>query len=392
MRRRNIKSLKGKPKTTNKTYRKVGSLPLRFKNPFLTSERKQQMYTTYRSPIIRTGITSLERADQEKAMKKIEELKNAGLYDPESEAWFNVSFKDYGNVAMFPLDKDLPQGVTNVDAAEKYKNAMEQAQAFNAGILSTKQKQMQDLYKIIKKRQMEELKNKAIQYLAETDELDQIPEEYQEAVASWYYAGFPVRYRKFVNIETNSLYPKKDAVPKLGTEAEYDEAKELWDKEYGDKVQTRLITKRNVDRKRMERARKRGIIERENKENAMKEYREKMREQLGQGSFSKREGWRAPFLYTLVRPIHSMDKMFQQTPEDRIKEIKDEQEEMRDDYRAQQFEQRGLNPPKEMVKRAFPNTAFPLFNKTQKDPAQYTGTIIAHPFIFPKRKFFVKTA
>lgn len=372
----------------------VNSLPLKFKNPFRTSARKQQLYSVYKSPIHRTGITSLEREQQMRAMEKINQLKNAGIYDPDDEAWFNVTFKDFGDTAMFPLDKDLPQGVTSVETAEKMRNAMQQAQAYNAGIVSAKQARLKSLLKVLRKRQMKQLENKAIQYLAETDELDQIPEEYQEAVSNWYYNDLPAKYRKYVDASLGQWITDDEAQRNLSSEEqdEFERIKREFKDEYS-KMQDRLSVKRNVEKKRATRRKfDKDFAEEDTGKHARNVYRQ-MKSQELEGHGTNVIGWRAPYLYTLLRPLHSLDKILEQTPEERIKEAKEEIDEMRDEYREMQKEQRGVAPPKEMINRAFPKTAAPLIDYERKNPDHENpgGHMIAHPFIFPRRKFFVKS-
>ena len=403
MRRKGINRKKGKisPKIPKVNYTSLfssSSSPskiLKFKNPFRTSERKQQLYSVYKSPIHRVGITSLEKEQQERAMEKIEQLKNAGMYNPDSEAWFNVTFKDFGNTAMFPLDKDLPQGVTSVEDAEKTRSAMQQAQAFNAGIVSAKEARLKSLLKVLQKRQMKELEEKAIQYLAETDELDQVPEEYQEAVSSWYYNDLPARYRKYINVRRGQWLEKGDEGYERLTDAEKAELawiKEQIGKEEYKKLQDRVGVMRRTQQKREERKKREKDYLGSEQEKDARDYFRKIRVQEMEGHGSSLMGWRAPYLFSLVRPHHPLDRMFKRKPEERIKEEKDVMDDLRDEYRTQQTEQRGIAPPKEMVNRAFPKTARPLIDfelKKEEEKLPVREAFIAHPFIFPHRKFSV---
>lgn len=382
--------------------RKTSTKTLRFKNPFRTSGRKQQIYTTYRSPIQRTGLTSLEIEQRDRAIQKINDLKRAGLYDPANEDWFNVTFKDFGDTAMFPIDKDLPQGVTNVEAAEEMRSAMRQAQAQQAGILAAKDARMSSLLKIMKKRQMEQLKKKAIEYLAESDELDQVPEEYQEAVSNWYYNDIPARYRKYIDLESFGwVDPASLKTPEEREELKW--IKQQYTEKDMDKLKNRLAAMVDVQDRRKKRRQREDKYATENLDRTAKDYYkqlrlQKMQNRRGGARFEGRSrnlfGWRAPYLFSLVKPIHPLGRMFAQTPEDRIKRAKEEMDDFRDGYREAQTEQRGIAPPKEMVNRAFPKFAAPLLDFEKKNPTEYDyteNTMIAHPFIFPKRNFFVRT-
>ena len=61
---------------------------------------------------------------------------------------------------------------------------------------------------------------------------------------------------------------------------------------------------------------------------------------------------------------------------------------LKDEYKSFQKDQRGIEPPNEMVNRAVPKYARPLNGIF--DPAPI-DIVVPHPFVFPQRKFFVKT-
>ena len=383
--------------------RSTSSKPLRFKNPFRTTGRKQQLYSTYRSPIHRSGLSSLEIEQRDRAIQKINDLKRAGLYDPNNEDWFNVTFKDFGDTAMFPIDKDLPQGVTNVEAAEEMRNAMRQVQAQQAGIIAAKDARMAQLLKIMKKRQMEQLKKKAIEYLAESDELDQVPEEFQEAVSNWYYNDLPARYRKYIDMSSYGWVKESDLTNPSDRE-ELQWIKKNFSNEEMEKLKDRLAVKARVAEKREARQKRENEYLADDLDKTAKDYYRRLRMQKreqrrkGGSRFEGRNGnlfgWRAPYLFSLVKPIHPLDRMFAQSPEDRIKRAKEEMDDFRDEYREAQTEQRGIAPPKEMVNRAFPKFAAPLLDFEKKNPTEKLigdKTMIAHPFIFPRRNFFVRS-
>ena len=366
------------------------SKPLIFANPFKTSQRQTQLYTTYRSPIHREGITSLEKAQQERILERIQELKNAGMYDDEDD---ERMFRDFGNLATFPMDS-LPEGVQSIEKLEKAKSAYQKAQAANAGVLTAKQLQLKKLAKLLKERKKKEARLKAIEYLATEDELDQVPEEYKEEVENWYWGKLLPEEKKWWHFDSLGL-----------NQADRDEWKNKWRDNYeavngerptDDQVdqayakELELMTKRiggqegiaeiirrqklktRVNARRQLKREKRGIYD-----DPVRQFDEMTRKGLIQGrnvqGHGLIKGWKAPRLYTLV----IIDKK------------KEDLENRQELYRTQQTENRGMRPPNEMVNRAMPKTAEPV--NIEYPSSLQIRNVIAHPFVFPRRKFFVKT-
>lgn len=390
------------PRGTNQFSSRIS-----FKNPFRTSSRKTQKYTTYRSPIHRTGITSLERAEQERLLSKINEWKNAGMYDSDDEKWFSTTFKDFGDVATYPLDKDLPRGVTNVENMEAMRSAARQIQAANAGILSAEMMKKKRLYDILRKRKEKEMKDKTIQYIAESDELDEVPEELREEVNSYLYRGVPLQYRMFLNTARDAFGIKtKDQLKKEGIDldrspdlarkyADFDK----WRTDHADDysaLQKRFLSYGKAEEKRAERRKKKQKLDSAALEKEFADYfleRQKIDEQRAQAEDRKRRGFgliesdeRIPRLYMLTRPLAFPAPTVDH--EGVVQREKDFETDLKDEYKSFQKDQRGIEPPSEMVNRAVPKYARPLNDIF--DPAPI-DIVVPHPFVFPQRKFFVKT-
>ena len=85
-----------------------------------------------------------------------------------------------GNVAA------LPSGITNLEDVQREADVAHQIEQFNAGILNQEHREQKALMDIAKKRKQSEYRQKIIQWLAETDELDEVPTEFAEEVAAYY--------------------------------------------------------------------------------------------------------------------------------------------------------------------------------------------------------------
>ena len=97
-------------------------------------------------------------------------------------------------------------------------------------------------------------------------------------------------------------------------------------------------------------------------------------------------GWRAPRLHNLVRPLKKFN--MGETPEQIVGEQKDALDERRSNFKDQAMFQRGVYPSKDEIESAFPKTVEPFMPDPRNIPK--TG-IILHPFIFPSKKYMVKT-
>lgn len=159
--------------------------PLVFRNPFrsgyVTNDPKLIV-----APIRREGITSIENAERERIQKRFSELGNAGMLKQMKEYGmipddFQVDLAKYtGNTGA------TPQGVASLEQLEKEGDAARQIERMNAGILSEDERRQKLLYEIAQKRKAEQGREKMIQWLSTTDELDEVPIEFQEEVDKYY--------------------------------------------------------------------------------------------------------------------------------------------------------------------------------------------------------------
>lgn len=159
--------------------------PLVFRNPFrsgyVTNDPKLIV-----APIRREGITSIENAERERIQKRFSELGNAGMLKQMKEYGmipddFQVDLAKYtGNTGA------TPQGVASLEQLEKEGDAARQIERMNAGILSEDERRQKLLYEIAQKRKAEQGRDKMIQWLSTTDELDEVPIEFQEEVDKYY--------------------------------------------------------------------------------------------------------------------------------------------------------------------------------------------------------------
>ena len=101
-----------------------------------------------------------------------------------------------------------------------------------------------------------------------------------------------------------------------------------------------------------------------------------------------------PRISHLVRPLHSLDDNLARTPAQIEEKRKQDLEDRQRLFKEYQIFQRGIEPPKEMVKRAMPETATPMQVDSNNDedeanrpPSSKKLIIIPHPFIFKTNKF-----
>ena len=169
-------------KTKSRTLKK----PLFLKNPYRTTGVTQRASKVTVGPMRRDGITSIENEERARRSMHLSQLSNAGMVKQMKELGvipddLGVNMSDFtGNVAA------LPSGITNLEDIQNEADVARQIQQYNAGILSDEQRQQKALMEIAKKRKNSEYKQKIIQWLAETDELDQVPIEFAEEVEDYY--------------------------------------------------------------------------------------------------------------------------------------------------------------------------------------------------------------
>lgn len=311
--------------------RKVRTQPLRFRNPFWSGRAPQPSFPSFNSTMNTDGLTSIENYENERRAARLAQIDNAGI-DLSKFSKNGVSFS-------IPL----PAGVQSVEDRDRNQDAMRKIQRQSAGIRSAKDRQLLKLAKLEELRRRNLRLEKNIQYLAEHADEDGVPAEFQEEVAEYYklHPGAREVRDRFVAAHRQMLEERRKAGK---------DAIDRYDFKNLDSYDP--IT---------------GLPTFDDDEKA------------GHGSF----GVRAARLHNLVRPIKHMRPL--EKPEEMADERKKEVEDLQDEYKKQQTELRGVPPPSDMAKRAFPDSAeavdFPLYQPT-------TRGVILHPFIFPIKKPF----
>ena len=450
--------------------------PLIFRNPFrsgyVTNEPKLIV-----APIRREGITSIENAERERVQKRFSELGNAGMLKQMKEYGmipddFQVDMAKFtGNSAV------TPQGVASLEQVAKEGDAARQIERMNAGILSEEERKRRILYELAEKRKREQGIEKTIQWLATTDELDEVPIEFQEEVDKYYTKMAPDQVAAIKDARKKLKDEKQKKEDEKRMRQKYWESKPGWDfispqpgesYRYSDNpsipirndshdkkgfldtftaiIQDDRITsiKNGIMKKRDQIKSTEDIIKREmswfnspdadkstpqikamhrrflskaNKRKGELEEQIRISEEFlkklinGNGAISvnqrKRKmreakygiirrrydipdtegsGWRAPRLHNLVRPLKKFN--MGETAEQVVGEQKDALDERRSKFKEQAMFQRGVYPSKDVIESAFPKTVEPFIPEPRDIPK--TGLIL-HPFIFPSKKYMVKT-
>lgn len=326
---RRLKRRTRAPPPQYQTGRKIRTQPLHFRNPYYSGRTSQHPFPSFNSTMNTAGITSIEKRENEQRALRAAQLDNAGI-DLSKLSKNGVSYS-------IPL----PGGVQSVEDRDKNQDAMRKIQRETAGIRSVKDRQL------VKLAQLEELRRrnlrfeKNIEYLALHADEDGVPAEFQEEVAEYYreHPGAIALRDRWLKSHKKMLEDRRKAGKN---------AIDQYDFMHLDNYDPITGLPKNDD-------------------------------EAGHGSF----GVRAARLHNLVRPIkyrHPLDK-----PEEMVDERKKEVEDLQDEYKKQQTELRGVPPPNDMAKRAFPDSAeaadIPLFQPT-------TRGVILHPFIFPIKKPF----
>ena len=327
----------GKKRVAQRTLRQKR---LHFTNPFYTTGYNPFQSKIHVAPIQREGVTSVEHQEALRALKRYKEAVHAGIIPDE----LGVDLKDFMGDAIA-----LPEGVQSVEAMEKQMDAERKIQRFNAGIMDKETKEMKTLYKLAKQRKKQEMRNKIVQWLAETDEIDTVPNEFAEEVEAYY------------------------------------------------RSPNATVTKANVEQQRKDRKEREESRAHEERMRAAyweqpKKYREYWQDQQGQAGRGQ-IGWRAPRLHRLVRPLAPFN--LGETPTEIMDEQRKTLEERRKDYQKSKMDERGVPPPRDMVKRAFPDNVRPLSDFiAETSPAvralkeQLNAKLFTpHDFIVPRRKF-----
>ena len=298
----------------------------------------------------------------------------------------------------------LPTGVTSLKTAEKNKEMLERLQRYNAGIYDQETRDMKALYKVMKNQKTSDMRKKLIKWLANNEEIDEIPAEFEEEVTKYYNkTAEGQRIRDKVEAARKKRREKKEKkrLEKLKEQTYWDsdpfeniglympekkQYKDLQEEAYAlSRGHGEIETLKGLihpdpslipfDAVRPMKRRRPGYIQ----------FAEPPREFLKNHNGQRIDGWAAPRLHTLLRPFKPF--ILDQEPTDIVEEQRKTLDEWRDGYREQQKDSRGLLPPKDMVERAFPKTAEPAMLPEMKIP---NINIIPHPFIVSKKKFMLQ--
>lgn len=369
----------------NKTTRRR---KISFKDPFTSAAPFQPAQKVFVAPMVREGVTSIENAERSRMAKRLAQMGNAGIL--KQMKTLGVIPDDYGvDMSAFTGDSvSLPSGVTSIAQVEKQQNALRQIDRFNAGILDQKSKETQALLEIAKKKKESEGRKKIIQYLAESDELDEVPLEFREEVEKYYGEN------KDKELKNKVLKKRLDRKKKEEEEAQRKlDAQLYWERPrtfvqpvqresttyttYKPISDTQLTRNDEVLLERMIQDAYQnwllqnpnlgdlGFLFGDNEEyyqtflnewNPPPEVKQLMYK-LGRTSLTG-HGWRAPRLHKLIAPVKPFN--IGDSPEKIVEDQKQQLDERRKKYKEEQHFQRGSEPPKNMVERAFPKLAAPI--------------------------------
>lgn len=333
----------GKQRFGKKTKTKRLVIRNKLQNPPLN----KSLFTAYRAPLRRDGMSTLEEAAKKNSLAVLDDQEYEGLLGEKP----GLDLSRYGNAVV-----TLDDGVSSVEQAEKERSAMRQAERYNAGILTEKEKLLKQLYKKEKERKKLAAREKIIQWLSLYDEEDQIPAELREEVK---------KFKERMNAIDKTYFSSKP-----------------YDRHVFDEYKT--MKKAFDAAKEAEKSRKEifpGV-----KYTGSAQAFQPMR---GHGQVQRTTGWKAPRIHEMLTPLkRTLQSQLSKTPEEILEEHKKEREERETEYKEQQTKQRGVEPPKEMINRAVPKTAEPAY-VPQKflDSDHLKLDVIPHPFVLRKRKY-----
>ncbi len=207
---RKMVTKKGTRKKEKPRRVRVSRKELKFKNPFMThgEQPNKRLNRTYKAPIFNPNMSAGEEAMSNEKLYELEQMQRKGMLSKDFDLT-SLRSKLSSNV--------LPGGVQNVGARDRGTTIMREAERVTTGILSSKAAEEKKVMEAVQKRKEEKSKRKAIAYLAETDELDQIPGELREEVNKWYHMGLP----SFVFNKQERLFSPGVIAAKLLTDPRY---------------------------------------------------------------------------------------------------------------------------------------------------------------------------
>ena len=358
------------------------SRPLKFRNKFASTGVRQIANRVIAGPVISNGITSIEKDEKARMMRRYGQMANAGVLKQMQELGIipdsygvDMSEFDTGNIA-------LPHGVTSLDKAAEQADVMRQIQRFNAGILDEEHSAQKTLMDIANKRKKAELRTKLIQWLAETDELDEVPAEFTEEVKAYHLK----KDREQHQAEGTSYAAYQARLNAKKAQKDAEEQAKRNQQGYWYNASSRAFNNIGMPRSMSsgQQFADRPKIEEKAVPLRYAEYNEypDLQEFFGDGAIG---GWRAPRLHRLVRPLKPF--IIEGTPEEIVEEQKQTLDDRRDAFKEEETKQRGVAPEKDKVEAAIPKTAEPIMLPVMNIPSI---KLIPHPFIFPKKKYWVK--
>lgn len=362
-----------------------------------------------------------------------------------------VDMNDFvGNTSAIPLGR----GTASLEAVKQEGDVRRQIERIRAGILNRKEREKMNLSKLYRQQKQKELKDKIIKWLATTDEIDEVPPEYKEEVhkyhlehdkdlkpelqeanvaerrrtkkeqrlteerekwereqalrmrpvgSVWDNIGMPtssepMQHTTPARIPTLSELEKRQLAPaaKERRNKLVSEANELYDRRQAmiaehqaaiADINTQIREAPTVDDgMRLLMDRRRLLTEFYNAEQSLNDHEQTLRREAQElDTEYAGYGWRAPRIHKLIRPLKSFN--LDQTPMDIVEEQKQALDERREQYKEQETAQHGVAPTKDNIETALPKTAEPMLQMTVQRPRI---SIVPHPFIFPKKKFWVK--
>ena len=373
---------------TLKTIRK----PLFQRNPFRSIGVKQRSTNIFVGPLKREGITSIENEERARQGRHLAQLSNAGMVKQMKELGIipddmGVDMSQFtGNIAA------LPSGITNLEDVQREADVAHQIEQFNAGILNQEHREQKALMDIAKKRKQTEYRKKIIQWLAETDELDEVPAEFAEEVAAYYTKNGGETEKQRVAGLRRARKEREEA----------EETRKLMRKGYWQSSSAPFssIVQRPISSTRY--TTNTGLLQKITRDpNATEEERraeerrlaeERMMSLFDEGYGAINSGWRAPRLHRLVRPLKRFE--IEEEPDKIIEDQQQALDDRRSMYKDEQTRQRGTTPPKDMVERAMPKLAEPFFANrplVQRFRTTPDFGITLHPFVFPNKKYLLHT-
>lgn len=211
---------------------RVSRKELKFKNPFMShgEQPNKRLNRTYKAPIFNPNMTLGEESLSNEKLRELEQMQRKGMLSKDFDLT-NLRSKLSSNV--------LPGGVQNVSARDRGSTIMREAERVTTGILSSKAAEEKKVMEAAQKRKEEKSKRKAIAYLAETDELDQIPGELREEVNKWYHMGLP----RYLFNDDERLHDIDTIIARLLCDARYRKSRDIirWSDNARDRRQQELF-------------------------------------------------------------------------------------------------------------------------------------------------------